>query len=186
MRHVLTLCLIFCAAMAQAEARHYALQPEASTVGFDTDFGPDHITGTMPILQADLTLDFARVANCKIAVTLDAAHAVASFPFATQALTGPRVLDVRDFPTIAFVSTKVLAEGDGARVEGQVTLRGVTQPMVLHAVVYRPPGSAEGDLGHLSVRLTGQVQRSHFGAVGWADMVGDVVRLDILARIVQP
>ena len=68
---------------------------------------------------------------------------------------------------------------------GLVTIRGVQQPMVLDAQIYRQKGTAAGDLSHLSIRLVGAVKRSDFGADGWADMVGDEVRLDILARIAR-
>ena len=63
---------------ADAAPRRYALQPELSSVGYETDFGPDKITGTMPVTQADLTLDFAGLANSTVAVTLNAAKATAS------------------------------------------------------------------------------------------------------------
>ena len=36
---------------ASAAPRDYVLQPEASTVGFETDFGPDKITGRMPVIR---------------------------------------------------------------------------------------------------------------------------------------
>ena len=163
----------------------YVLQPAASTVGFETDFGKDRITGKMPITAADLTLDFDNIAKCKVAVTLDASGAQASFPFAAQAMKGTKVLDTDAHPQIVFVSTKVIAVGKGAKVEGIVTIRGVSKPMVLAAQIYRQKGTATGDLSHLSIRLTGAVQRSQFGATGWADMVGDEVRLDILARIAR-
>jgi polyisoprenoid-binding protein YceI len=78
----------------------YVLEPAASTVAFETDFGPDRITGQLPITRADLTLDFDRVTNCKVAVTLDASGAQASFPFAAQALKGPKVLDAATHPHI--------------------------------------------------------------------------------------
>lgn len=163
----------------------YELDATASMVGFETDFGPDRITGEMPVTRADLSLDFAAAANSTVAVTLDASAAQASFPFAAQAMRGPKVLDTGQYPQIAFQSTSVKAEGDGARVDGQVTIRGTTRPMVLRATLWRSEGSEPGDLSHLVVRLTGAVNRSDFGATGWADMVGDEVRLDILARIVQ-
>ena len=169
--------------LGQAAPTTYTLQPEASTVGFETDFGPDKITGWMPVTAATLKLDFQNVAASSVAVTLDVAHAEASFPFAAQAMRGPKVLDAQDFPTISFASTKVWADGDGAAVQGNITIRGVTRPATLHAVIFRQQGSAAGDLSHLSLHLTGAVARSDFGAVGWADMVGDQVRLDIIARI---
>ena len=166
-----------------AAPANYVLEPDISTVGFETDFGKDHITGKMPITQADLTLDFDHVANCKVEVTIDASGAQASFPFAAQAMKGPKVLDTATHPQIIFESTSVKSVGQGAIVSGWVTIRGVKQPMVLDAQLYRQKGTADGDRSHLSIHLTGAVLRSKFGATGWSDMVGDEVRLDILARI---
>lgn len=161
----------------------YRLEAETSSVGFETDFGPDLITGTMPVAAADLVIDFDRLSNCRIDVTLDAAHSTASFPFAAQAMVGPKVLDTASHPHITFRSTAVRPKGDGAEVEGQVTIRGVTRPMMLDAVIWRQKGTVEGDRSRLTVRLTGTVHRADFGAVGWADMVGNDVRLTITARI---
>lgn len=163
----------------------YVLEPAESVVGFETDFGPDLITGAMPVKSADLVIDFDRVENCRIAVALDVAGAQASFPFAAQAMKGPKVLDAGAFPEMSFRSTSVRTEGDAARVEGELTIRGVTRPVVLKAEIYRQKGTVAGDLRQLTVRLTGAVQRSDYGATGWSDMVGDEVRLVILARIAQ-
>jgi polyisoprenoid-binding protein YceI len=158
----------------------YRLQPDQSTVGFETNFGADKINGTMPITSANLMLDFAHVQGCKVAVTLNAAGSEASFPFAAQAMRGPKVLDTAEFPNISFVSTSVTPQ---AEVAGNITIRGVTKPASFHAEIYRQQGTVAGDLSHLTIRLTGEIQRSNFGAVGWNDMVGDAVRLNILARI---
>lgn len=185
-RFRLTLCLaLLLATPALAAPAKYALDEQASTVAFETDFGPDRITGKMPVTRADLTLDFDKVANSNVAVTLDVSNAQASFPFAAQAMKGPKVLDARSYPEITFASTSVRKAGEGATVEGNVTIRGVTRPMTLAAQIYRAQGSEAGDLSHLTVRLTGAVNRSDFGATGWNDMVGDQVRLDILARIAR-
>jgi polyisoprenoid-binding protein YceI len=168
---------------AQASPIRYTLDAARSSVRFETAFGPDKITGDMPVSAADLTLDFANVANCRVSVRLDVAEAKASFPFAAQALKGPKVLDAGSYPVIDFVSSSVRRNGDGARISGNITIRGVTRPVTLDAAIYRQHGSAAGDLSHLTIHLTGQVKRSDFGATGWADMVSDEVRLDILARI---
>ncbi len=183
MYHLALVFIVALAAPALAAPADYALEAEASSVSFETDFGPDRITGQMPVSRADLTLDFQNVTNSKVAVTLDVSNARASFVFAAQAMKGPKVLDARNFPEITFASTSVRAAGDGATVEGNVTIRGVTRPMTLAAAIYRQQGTVAGDLRHLTVRLTGAVKRSAFGATGWNDMVGDEVRLDILARI---
>ena len=66
-----------------------------------------------------------------------------------------------------------------------MTIRGVARAAVLHATLFRPHGSQPTDLSLLTIHLTGAVLRSDFGAVGWSDMVGDQVRLDIVAQIAR-
>ena len=117
------------------------------------------------------------------AVDLDAANAAANFPFATQALRSPKVLSTGDYPTIVYKSRSVTRTDAGARVDGEITIRGVTQPLALDVVIYRQKGTEAGDLSRLSVLLTGSLQRSRFGAAGWGDLVGDRVDLKILARV---
>lgn len=168
---------------ASAATIAYHLNPAASTVAFETDFGPDLITGSIPLEKADLQLDFDNVSNCSIDVALDVTGAQASFPFAAQALKGPKVLDARDHPRMTFESTSVKRAGEAAEVSGNLTIRGVTKPVTLRAQIFRPKGSTVDDLNHLTVKLTGKVNRSDFGATGWSDMVGDQVRIIITARI---
>lgn len=179
--------LLFAGLLASAAAAApatYVLEPDESDVTFVTMFGPDRITGHFPVASADLTLDFDAPANSKVAVTLDVSKAEASFPFASQAMRGPKVLDAEAHPTIAFVSRKVRPQGGtAAKIEGDITIRGATKPITLDAQIYRQQGTAEGDLSQLTIRLTGRINRSDFGATGWSDMVADAVDLDILARV---
>ena len=185
MRHFLAAFGVFAviASPSIAAPVAYIFQPAVSTVAFETDFGQEKITGSFPLASADLTLDFDNAANSTIDVTLDVAGARASFPFAAQALRGPTVLDAKAHPKMHFASTRVVAKGDGATVSGNLTLRGVTRPVTLQARIFRQAGYAAGDRSHLTVRLTGHVKRSAFGATGWADLVGDEVRILIDARI---
>lgn len=182
---LIALLLLLTALPAQAAPVPYALQVDQSTVGFETDFGPDRITGAMPVKSAHLVLDFDQVRNCVIDVALDVSQADASFPFAAQAMKGPKVLDAAAFPEMTFRSTAIRRDGDGASVDGNLTIRGVTRPVTLAAAIYRQQGSDAGDLSHLTVKLTGKVNRSDYGATGWNDMVGDEVRLVITARIAR-
>jgi polyisoprenoid-binding protein YceI len=180
---VLTLIALLAAAPSSAAVVDYKLDPSASTVAFETDFGPDLITGSIPLERADLSLDFDNVKNCTIAVELDVSGAKASFPFAAQALKGPKVLDAKSHPRMTFESTSVKGAGEAADVTGNLTIRGVTKRVTLKAQLFRPKGSAADDFSQLTVRLTGRVNRSDFGATGWSDMVGDEVRIIITARI---
>jgi polyisoprenoid-binding protein YceI len=182
-RFALALLALLASPPVAAAPIDYALDAAASTVAFETDFGPDLITGSIPLHSADLRLDFDNVANCTVAVALDVTGAKASFPFAAQALKGPKVLAAKEHPRMTFTSTSVKRRGEAADVTGNLTIRGVTKPVTLKVQIFRPQGSAVGDVSHLTVKLTGRVNRSDFGATGWSDMVGDEVRIIITARI---
>lgn len=168
---------------AEAAPTRYILDPNASTVGFESDFGVDKIRGQFPIAAADIAIDFADFRKSTISVTLNAAGAQASFPFAAEAMKGPKNLDTAEFPLITFTSSKVVANGDKAAIEGTITIRGVAKPMTMQAQLFSVAGEAKGDYTHLTIALSSAVNRSDFGANGWADLVGDQVRINILARI---
>ena len=139
----LAACLVAPVA-AWAKPFHYRLDPERSVVGFETDFGQSVIRGRMPVDAADLTLDFDAVTASQVSVTLNADGARANFPFATQAMRGEAVLATRQFPEIRFQSTAVRADGPGALVTGEITIRGVTRPVTLEARLFRDEGTQPG------------------------------------------
>lgn len=186
MRIVLVLVTLVLATALSAAPRDYSLDERASTVGFSWQFGPDTFDGTMDIARADLSIDFDNVANSRVSVAVDASRAEAGFPFATEAMRGPRVLDTANHPLISFESRSVTETGPGtARIEGDLTVRGVSRPAVLTAQIYRAQGSDPGDLTRLTVLIRGSLSRGAYGADGWSDLVGDTVTLDITAMIAE-
>jgi polyisoprenoid-binding protein YceI len=183
---ILALCLQLAALLpALADAVPYRLDPAASTVAFGYVLGGTAMRGIMPVASADIALDFDRAAESRVQVVLDVGAAEAGNPIATEAMRSPGVLDAAAHPEIRFESTAIRANGQGAAVEGRLTIRGVTRPVQLMAEIYRPRGSAAGDLSRLTVVLRGTVARSDFGAAGFADLVADPVSLDIAARLVR-
>ena len=185
MRCLIVLALVLAPLAATADPVRYLLQKDDSTVGFTWFLGKDAINGRMPVADADLLIDLDEVRRTQVAVSLDLASAVAGFPFADQAMKGPRILDAKRHPTIEFRSRSVTRVGDGARVDGDLTVRGVTRPVTLSAELYRQRGTAPDDLSRLSILLKGSLSRSAFGADGWSDLAGDEVRLSILARMTR-
>lgn len=185
-RIAICLTTLVLATAVWAAPRDYSLDERASDVGFSWVFGEDTFTGTMEIARADLSIDFDEVSNSQVFVAVDASRAEAGFPFATEAMRGPRVLDTANHPLISFRSRSFTRTGPGtARIEGDLTVRGVTRPAALSAQIYRAPGSEAGDLSRLTVLLGGALSRAAFGADGWSDLVGDTVTLDITATIAE-
>ncbi|WP_170760153.1 YceI family protein [Ruegeria lacuscaerulensis] len=173
---------------ADAALTPYRLEPKGTSVVFTFDLSGLAQSGTMPIQSADIRIDLANLANSRVKVELNVAKARTKLPLARQPMLSREVLDAATYPTILFVSTKVqLGDGGrisrGARITGDLTVRGVTRPITLRADLYRKPGSAADSLDDLSIRLTGALNRHDFGASGYADLVRDTVGLDIRAEI---
>lgn len=175
---------------ALASPIRYTLDPEKSHVSFQFKLNGITQTGSMPISRAEITIDPEQLAASQVDVTLNVGRARTGLIFVTQTMTGPEVLDVAQFPTIRFVSRRVIlgAHGrlsEGAKIIGDLTLHGVTKPVTLQAALYRRRGAAVDDLSQLDVVLRGNISRAEFGADGFADLVADRVSLDIRARIMR-
>ena len=168
---------------ALAAPQSYVLQKEDSTVGFSWFLGKDEVKGTMPVARANVVLDLDRLRDSKVSVAVDVTRARAGFPFASQGMKSRKVLWANRFPEITFVSTGIRRSDKGALVDGNLTVRGVTRPATFTARLFRQAGTEAGDRSRLSVRLTGSLSRSAFGADGWSDMAGDEVKLNIIARM---
>ena len=82
-----------------------------------------------------------------------------------------------------FVSTRVTPRGEAATIEGNLTLNGVTRPVVLDARFYGA-GKLPAQMGgkeNVGFRASGTIKRSDFG-IGFAvPLVSDEVKLDIAA-----
>ena len=173
---------------ASAAPRTYELVPNGTSVDFTFDLSGISQSGTMPIQSADIQIDLNDLLNSRVDVILNVAKAKTKLPFARKPMLSESVLDAEGFPTIQFTSTSVqLGEGGrisrGAKIRGDLTVRGVTRPIELKADLYRPPGSASDNLDELSIRLTGALKRHDYGASGYGDLVDDTVGLDIRAEI---
>lgn len=183
------LCLfVLCLGLAEpalAAPSSYSLDSNASRVNFGYELGGVEGHGTMPITRADLVLDFDVASHSTARVTLNANGVETPTGLVTDALKSEDVLNADAYPEISFVSRSVTSIPGGATIVGDVTLRGVTRPLTLRAEIYRPQGTAPGDLSRLTVKLTGQINRHDFGASGYSGLVDEIVTLDITARLLR-
>ncbi|WP_108259556.1 YceI family protein [Mangrovicoccus ximenensis] len=184
LRLLLFLWFLLPALAAIAEPVRYRLDPAGSEVRFLYSVGGVPGEGTMPVKSARMQIDFARLDRSSAEVVLDVASIRASTRLATDALRSQSMLDAAAYPEIRFVSRSVSGSvAAGAAISGRVTIRGVTKPLVLNAKLYRPPGSAAGDLSRLTVILTGTINRHDFGADGYGELVSERVELRIRAQL---
>ena len=160
----------------------YVVDKSASKLGFVYFLEDDPIQGRFPEFDADLMIDFDSVSQSSINVTLDATKASAGLIFATEAMRSESVLNVAQFPTITFASKAVrLGPNPTVIVSGELTIRGVTQPIEFSAKLVVEDKAQLELRDRLFVELDGSFLRSAFGASGYRDLVED--RMDLKARI---
>jgi polyisoprenoid-binding protein YceI len=93
------------------------------------------------------------------------------------------------FPTITFKSTRIERTGDDAKIYGNLTIRGVTKPVVLDGHFSGIMKSTQGD--RVGFEATTTVNRLHYGVKwnraveGGGAMLGDEVKIEINVEAVR-
>lgn len=182
---LLLFCLSVLAAPAMAGPDRFILDVARSEVGFTYDFQGAERVGAMPVISADMRIDLDNVPASSVTVTLDPGNARAGFIFATQVMKGSEVLDTANHPTIRFRSTGFHGDLRGATVTGDLTVRGVTRPVILQAGLFRQRGTDVGERDNLTVLLTGSINRKDYGAGGFPGYIGPMIDLRVMARITR-
>lgn len=99
-----------------------------------------------------------------VEVTIDAASIDTIHPVADEHLRGEHYLDVANHPQLAFRSTKVKHEGgDGWRVAGDLTIRGITRPITLDVTLNGVVPVTYGPKAKLGFTATGSFDRRDYG-----------------------
>lgn len=137
-------------------------------------------------LDAEYRYDPAQPAAAKLTVTVDPASidtATGADAFGlkfNKELAGDGWLEAAKYPTITFVSTAIdVGDGQHGKVTGDLTLHGVTKPVVLD-VTFNGVGAGMIPLttrAGFSAMTT--IKRSDFGVSKYVPLVSDDVTLNI-------
>jgi polyisoprenoid-binding protein YceI len=95
-------------------------------------------------------------------------------------------LDTAKYPTATFKSTKVIFEGDKpAKVEGNLTLKGVTKPVTLTVTSFQTMPHPMVKKDAIGANATAKVKRSDFNMGKNVPYVGDEVTIDIAIEAIK-
>ena len=139
-------------------------------------------TGGFKHWQGKVDVDEADSSRSSVEVTVKTDSIQMLDTQQTAMLKDSDFFDVARFPQMTFRSTKVVRTGENTlKVDGDITLRGITRPMTLDVTVSdRKPDAAPGSR-YARFRGRGTIKRSEFGMTKYVDMVGDTVELVITA-----
>jgi polyisoprenoid-binding protein YceI len=190
-RFILTAALF--AAPAGALASTWQIDPAHTSAQFAVrHLMVSTVRGQMGKVGGTVTLDANDLTHASVEATIDVSGIDTREPKRDDHLRSPDFLDAAKYPTITFKSTKVeKVADDHYRVSGDLTLRGVTKPVVLD--VTGSPKPLHDPMGNVKLggAATTRINRRDFG-VSWSKsldgggvVVGDEVDITIDVELVQ-
>jgi polyisoprenoid-binding protein YceI len=143
--------------------------------------GFSRLYGMVGAMSGTLNLDPTRPSAAELHVDIQLSGLrVTSAELATHLQTAD-FFDVAKFPNARFVSRTIAPRGEEATITGDLTLRGVTRPIVLNARFYGAGTDPITQAQIVGFSAKAQIKRSDYGLGVGAPLVSDMVDLEITA-----
>ena len=181
-RHILLAALLASASFgAAAEAVRYDIDPDHTMVLASwSHLGYSHPSANFGGAHGTITYDPQAPETSSVEVTLPLTGLDSFVPKLDEHLRGADFFDAARFPEARFRSTSVRATGEGRlAVDGELTVRGVTRPVVLDVVLNKAGPHPMGGTPTIGFDATATLKRSEFGMAMAVPMVSDEVSLRI-------
>jgi len=175
----LALALIIAAPAANATT--WDIDPSHSTVGFVVKhLVIAKVRGNFKKFSGTVVIDDKDPSKSSVTVTIDPSTVDTDSEQRDTHLKNADFFDVEKHKEWKFVSTKVEQGKDGLKVTGDLTLHGVTKPVVLTVEGPSPEVKDPGGNPHIAFSATTTIKRADFGLV-WNEAVegGPVVGEDV-------
>lgn len=170
----------------QLDSQHSSAQFSARHLLISTVRGAFHnVTGTVYLDEKDIS-------KSRVEATIDTTTLDTREPKRDAHLKSADFLDVANFPTMSFKSIKVETAGEGKlRVTGDLTIRGVTKPVVLE--VEGPTPEIKDPWGNTRRGATAKTKINRFDyGVSWNKtldtgglVVGETVEITIDLEMIK-
>jgi polyisoprenoid-binding protein YceI len=179
------------AAVTTATRSTWAIDPAHTSV----EFAVKHlmistVRGRFSDLSGTVELDDQNPAGSTVEVRIDVASIDTRQADRDAHLRSADFFDVEHFPTMRFMSTRIVRDGDALRVEGDLTIRGVTRPVALRVT---EEGRTQDPWGNERVGYSAstRINRRDFGLT-WNQaletggfVVGDEVKISADVEVVR-
>jgi polyisoprenoid-binding protein YceI len=183
-RHTWLTALIGAGALlshSQAGATEFALDPSRTVVAFEMRSMGTLQRGEFRRTAGTVMLDSAEERG-ELDIVIDARSLQASNQATAKFVRGPSMLDTAAHPEIAYRAQRIVfSQGKPARIDGELTLLGVTRAVPLQVASYEcDDSSVTGE--RCAIVATARVKRSAFGMTRYMLFASDDVQLAIQAE----
>jgi polyisoprenoid-binding protein YceI len=178
---------------ASATTSTWQIDPAHSAAQFSVrHLAISTVRGAFSKVKGTINLDDTDISKSSVDVIIDVSTVDTREPKRDDDLRSDRFFDVKDFPTMTFKSNKVEQVAPGKlKVTGDLTIRGVTKPVVLD--VDGPTAPVKDPWGNqrAAATATTKVNRQDFGVKWNANMdnggvvVGDDVSITIDVEMIK-
>jgi polyisoprenoid-binding protein YceI len=176
------------AAAVQAPV-HWRIDATHSELSFRIRHLVSRVRGTFGEWSGHLVADPANLAGGSVEVDIATASIDTRHERRDAHLRSDDFFDAANHPNITFRSRRVEADGDDLRVHGDLTIRGVTRPVVLEGRLLEVAG--EPGRRRMALEATTTIDRMDYG-VSWnraaeigGVVLGDEVQISILVAAVE-
>jgi polyisoprenoid-binding protein YceI len=185
--------LLLLATPAIVRAASWQIDPDHAFVEFKVKhLMVSNVKGVFTRLDGTVDADDDDLSKAKVSVTIDTASIDTNIAKRDEHLRSPDFFDVARYPTMTFVSKKVMVEnGTVGKVIGDLTIRGTTREVTLDVAEFTPP--IKDPWGHMRRGATASttINRKDFGLTWNAVLeaggvaVGDEVRISIDIEMIK-
>jgi polyisoprenoid-binding protein YceI len=163
----------------------FGISPTSTDIGFAIDvLGLTTASGEFRDFSGSLTLDMEHPELSKVSIRIDTNSAYMGWEPAESMVAGEGYLDIEHYPEIRFVSHLVTMTGKGkVRMEGMLTLRGVSHWETFEAELVDRSFDAERRLDRFVFAAVGTVHRSDYQMDGGRTFLDDRVTFTIRTRL---
>jgi polyisoprenoid-binding protein YceI len=171
-------------AHACSRATEYTIDPSRTLVSFEMRSMGITQRGEFSRAAGTVMLDSAEQRGA-LDIVIDARSLKASSAAAANFVRGPSMLNTAVHPEIAYRAQRIVfAQGRPTRIEGELTLLGVTRSVALDVASYEC-ASESAPAQRCAIIATASVKRSQFGMTRYRMFASDDVKLAIRAEGVR-
>ncbi|MGH9606872.1 MAG: YceI family protein [Terracidiphilus sp.] len=188
-RLAVAVCIVaLTAPAALAQTSTWKSEPERSVVSFTVrHLGVTDVRGSFGNVDATIVYDAGDAGKSSVVATVGVNTESTGESSRDDEIESADFFDSGHFPTATFISSSVSKNGHGLWIRGNLTLHGITRPVVLDAQGPTAPVEGPDNKPHSAFFATATIDRTQFG-IGSnypAAIVGDEVQLQIDLKIVK-
>jgi len=171
-----TIFILLISLFAVQVKAQYVPADKGSTLSFKIgNFGFD-VSGSFTGLKGSINFDPNNIAPSSFDVTVDASTISTDNNLRDEHLRGASYFDVKDYPTIHFISAKIISSGSSFVAYGKLTIKGKSRDISI-------PFTVTQGTDEYQFKGSFKINRKNFGVGGTSTISNELeVSLNVLAK----